>query len=643
MLYKLIKMAYENSQFLVVLKGEILKKSPLRYISKYQTNSSIKCIRILTFVPMKSLFRLNKYFFKYKWLVILGTIFIICSNLLAIFPAQIFRHSIDTVIESLNLLKILGNGGLYDHFYGVLMKSFLFFGGSILLLALVKGVFTFLMRQTVIVMSRKIEFDLKNDIYDQYQRLSSSFYKRNKVGDIMNRISEDVSSVRMYLGPAVMYTINLVVLFVVVIYTMFSINTKLSWLTLAPLPLMSILIYYISNLINKRSSIVQFKLSNIFTRAQESFSGIRVVKAYNQINDQEDKFEDDCNEYLKSSMDLVRVNSLFHPVIILLPALSTLITLYVGGLQVIDGEISYGNIAEFVIYINMLTWPVASLGWVTSLVQKAAASQERINEFLNTPQGITNPTISDFNLEGDLEFRNVSFTYKDSGITALKNISFKLKKGETLAILGKTGSGKSTLANILLRMIDPDEGEVLLNSHDLRDVNLYQHRRRIGYVPQEVFLFSESIKDNIAFGKVQGKADMENVKEAAKLAAVNSNIEEFPDQYETIVGERGVTLSGGQKQRVSIARALMKKPGFLLFDDCLSAVDTETEEEILSNLKGLMKEKSSIIISHRVSSVKTADQIIILDDGVIVEQGNNNELLKLNGIYKRLHDHQLSK
>ncbi len=592
---------------------------------------------------MKPLFRLNKYFVKYKWLVIFGSIFILFSNLLAIYPAQIFRNSIDTVVESVRLLKIFHEGPIYEHFYSILIKSFLFFGAGILLLALLKGIFTFMMRQTVIIMSRKIEFDLKNEIYQKYQALDSTFYKRNKVGDIMNRISEDVSSVRMYLGPAIMYTINLIVLFVVVIYTMFSINVKLSWLTLAPLPIMSVLIYYISKLINVRSSIVQAQLSNIFTRAQESFSGIRIIKAYNQIDDQKEKFEDDCDQYLKKSMELVKVNSLFHPVIILLPALSTLITLYVGGLQVIDGEITYGNIAEFVIYINMLTWPVASLGWVTSLVQKAAASQERINEFLNIKPEITNPSKQDFELDGDIEFKDVSFTYQDSGIRALKKINFKLKKGETLAIIGKTGSGKSTIANLLLRLNDPTSGEILINNNSLTEINLSQHRSRIGYVPQEVFLFSESIKNNIAFGDLKDDFNQKDIENAAKNAVVHENIMDFTKAYDTIVGERGITLSGGQKQRVSIARALLKEPNILLFDDCLSAVDTETEEIILQNLNRIMKNKSSIIISHRISSIKNANHILVLDDGEIIEEGTHEELIQIQGTYFNIYEKQLNK
>lgn len=589
---------------------------------------------------MKSLLYLNKYFAKYRWMIAFGIIFIVGSNILSIFPAQIFRNAIDTVLESLNVLKLMGSGEAYDSFYEILLQSFLLFGGSIIGLAILKGVFTFLMRQTVIVMSRKIEFDLKNEIYAQYQALDTAFYKRNKVGDIMNRISEDVSAVRMYIGPAIMYTVNLIILFTVVISTMFSINERLTWLSLIPLPVMSVLIYFISSIINKKSTAVQAQLSNIFSRAQESYSGIRIIKAYKQVKQQEEKFEEECDTFLKRSMDLVKVNSLFHPVIILLPTLSTLITIYVGGIQVIEGEITYGNIAEFVIYINMLTWPVASLGWVTSLVQQAAASQTRINEFLKLKPEIQNPTEEKVDLDGDLVFDNVAYTYSDSGIEAIKNLSFTVKKGETFAILGKTGSGKSTLANLILRLSDPISGKISINGHDLKEINMYQHRERIGYVPQEVFLFSETIGANIAFGEVSKEKDREEIVKAAKKAAIHENIEGFEKAYYTMVGERGVTLSGGQKQRVSIARALLKCPDILLFDDCLSAVDTETEEEILQNIKKESQSTTCIIISHRVSSIKHADHVIVLDDGGISEEGSHQELMDLKGEYYDLYQKQ---
>lgn len=589
---------------------------------------------------MRSLLYLNKYFAKYKLMIVFGVLFIVGSNVLAIFPAQIFRNAIDTVMESLNVLKLLGEGQAYDSFYEILIQSFLLFGGSIIGLAILKGIFTFMMRQTVIVMSRRIEYDLKNEIYAQYQALDTAFYKRNKVGDIMNRISEDVSAVRMYIGPAIMYTVNLIILFTVVISTMFSINERLTWLSLIPLPVMSVLIYFISSIINKKSTAVQAQLSNIFSRAQESYSGIRIIKAYKQVKKQEDKFEEECDTFLKRSMSLVKVNSLFHPVIILLPTLSTLITIYVGGLQVIDGEITYGNIAEFVIYINMLTWPVASLGWVTSLVQQAAASQTRINEFLELKPEIQNPTNEINNLEGDIVFDNVSYIYPDSGIKAIKNLSFTIKQGETFAVLGKTGSGKSTIANLILRLTDPVSGKISLNGHDLKTINLYQHRERIGYVPQEVFLFSETIGANIAFGEVAKEQNKEEVVAAAKKAAIHENIEGFEKSYDTMVGERGVTLSGGQKQRVSIARALLKFPKLLLFDDCLSAVDTETEEEILQNIKKESEFTTCIIISHRVSSIKHADHIIVLDEGAIIEEGSHEELMNIKGDYFHLYQKQ---
>ncbi len=524
-----------------------------------------------------------------------------------------------------------------------LANKLLFFGALVLIFAVLKGIFTFLMRQTVIVVSRFIEFDLKGEVYEKYQTLSSTFYKKNNTGDLMNRISEDVSRVRMYLGPAIMYTVNLVVLFILVITTMISVNPKLTLYVLMPLPILSFTIYYVSNIINRKSESVQHQLSVLSTFTQEAFSGIRVIKAYNRENSSIGNFEEECNQYKDKSLALVKVNALFHPFMILLIGLSTLLTVYIGGIEVIAGNITNGNIAEFIIYVNMLTWPVASLGWVTSLVQRAAASQTRINEFLNEQveryDGDPVYDKEDLSVKESITFNNVSFTYEDSGIMALKNVTFQIPKGNSLAVLGKTGSGKSTLVNLLCRLYNPDAGTIELDGVDITNIEPGKIRKIIGYVPQDVFLFSDTIANNIAFGNVNStKTD---IQEAARKAAILRDIEEFPEGLETVVGERGITLSGGQKQRVAIARAIIKDPLILIFDDCLSAVDTETEDAILNNLTEVIKNRTSIIVSHRVSSVKNANNIIVLDEGAIVEQGSHIELMELHGLYYTLYQKQL--
>lgn len=502
-----------------------------------------------------------------------------------------------------------------------------------------KGVFLFFTRQTIIVMSRLIEYDMKKEIFDQYQMLNLSFYKRNNTGDLMNRISEDVSKVRMYLGPAVMYTLNLVVLIILVIYEMSAINVELTIYSLLPLPFMSVGVYYVSSMINRRSERVQRQQSKLSTMVQESISGIRVLKAFHRENYSKKSFQEESESYKTRALDLVKIDALFIPIIVLLVGLSTILTIYIGGTKVINGELDLGAIFSFVFYVNMLTWPFASVGWVTSLVQKAEASQERINEFMDVEPEIKNPSSVDFKFEGKMEFRNVSFIYPDSGIEALKNVSFTLEKGETLAVIGRTGSGKSTLANLLVRHYDSTSGSILLDDKKIDSLNLYQLRESIGYVPQEVFLFSDTIKNNIAFG-VQDSS-LEQIQAAAKIADVHDNIVEFPKSYETLLGERGINLSGGQKQRISIARAIIKQPEMLIFDDCLSAVDTETEEHILSHLKEIMKDKTSVIISHRVSSIKHADKILLLDQGKIIESGSHEELLSTEGSYYGLYNKQL--
>lgn len=584
---------------------------------------------------MKALAHLNKYFFKYKWLLLMGTVFVIASVVFQIFPAVYIRESLDTIEQTLTAYKA-GEATSLD----AVTESLIRYGLLIVGLSLASGFFTFLMRQTIIVMSRHIEYDLKNEVYEHYQKLSLAFYKRNNTGDLMNRISEDVSRVRMYIGPGVMYTIRTVFMTVIVITIMLDVNVKLTLLTLLPLPLLVLAIYKVSDMINKRSLKVQGKLSDISTYVQETFSGIRVIKAYNKEEKQLGDFKGEANEYHALNERLYRVNALFMPLMLLLIGLSTIITVYVGGLQVIDGEITIGNIGEFIYFVNMLTWPVASIGWVTSIVQRAAASQERINEFLATEPEIVNPNHSPTQFEGAIRFDDVSFVYPDSGIRAIDHLSFELKAGETLAIVGKTGSGKSTVATLLGRLFDPSEGQIFIDNQEIRDLNLDALRAQLGYVPQEAFLFSDTIANNIAFGT--DGASMEEVIEAAKNAHVHHNISDFPKGYETRVGERGITLSGGQKQRVSIARAIIKEPRILIFDDSLSAVDTETEDIILNSLKKMMRKSTTVIISHRISSVMHADKILVMDKGTVVQRGTHTELVEQSGIYQEMYNQQLT-
>lgn len=589
---------------------------------------------------MRELSYLNQHFAKYKWHLLGGILFVAISNFFAIFPAQIIRYAIDFVQDSLMVYPIFNTETILGFYSQMLTKAILLFSALVLSLALAKGFFLFLTRQTIIVMSRLIEFDLKNDIFKKYEELHMAFYKQNNTGDLMNRISEDVSRVRMYLGPAIMYTINLIVLFVMVVITMLSVNAELTLYVLTPLPILSIMIYVVSRMINLRSEKVQRKLSDLSTFTQEAFSGIRVIKAYNRSSEREFEFAHLSNEYKETSLSLVKVNALFMPAMILLIGLSTILTIYIGGRLTINGSISPGNIAEFVIYVNMLTWPVASVGWVTSLVQRAAASQKRINEFLQVTPDIENNNFSDFSLKGNLSFKDVSFTYPDSGIQALKNVSFDVPQGKSLAVIGTTGSGKSTIANLLCRLYDVNEGAIEIDGNDIRTLNLDAYRNSIGYVPQDVYLFSDTISNNISFSTTISDSDENAVEKAAKDAQVYANITEFPNGFETRVGERGITLSGGQKQRISIARAIIKKPSILIFDDCLSAVDTETEEKILQNLLRIMDNRTTIIISHRVSSVKHCDEIIVLDDGIIIERGSHETLMKNQGSYHEINEQQ---
>jgi ATP-binding cassette subfamily B protein len=588
---------------------------------------------------VKELAHLNKYFLKYKTHLILGTLFIIVSNFFSIVPAVLVRYSFDLMQNSYDIYQLFENFTLQASTYELFASSILIMGVLILTAALLKGVFMFFMRQTIIVMSRHIEYDLKNEVYQHYQTLPLSFYRRNNTGDLMNRISEDVSKVRMYVGPALMYGINLFTLFFMVIPFMFSINPRLTLYSLIPLPLLSISIYFVNNIINKRSEEIQESLSGLSTFVQEAFSGIRVIKAFTREKDIEKEFDYESNVYKKKSLRLAFVQALFFPLIMGLIGLSVILTVYIGSVEVFRGAISTGNIAEFIIYVNMLTWPVTSLGWITSIIQRAAASQKRINQFLNTKNDIISTENAERVIDGSIVFDRVSFTYPDSGIKALKDVSFKVDPGESIAIIGTTGSGKSTIANLICRMYDATSGQILVDGNPIESFQLSSLRSQIGYVPQDVFLFSETIRNNIAFA--DHALDESAVVQAARDAELLENIERFPNGMDTRVGERGVTLSGGQKQRVSIARAIATEPKILILDDSLSAVDTQTENAILNALKRIMKNRTSVIISHRVSSAKLADKIIVLDDGVIVEEGTNEHLLKAGGVYKELYDKQL--
>ena len=515
-------------------------------------------------------------------------------------------------------------------------------GGIYMLLSLISGFFLFLMRQTIIVMSRLIEFDLKNEIYSHYQKLDFTFYKKNATGDLMNRISEDVSQVRMYLGPGIMYSINLVALSILIITQMVKISPYLTVFVLIPLPIMSFLIYKVSSKMNLMSKNVQVEQSMLSTLAQETFAGIRVVKAYSREKEAHEKFNATAQEYKSKSMKMVIFNAFFMPTIVFLIGLSTLLTIYIGGKLTYNNSISIGGIVAFIFFVNKLTWPFASIGWVTSINQRAAASQTRINEFLMTEPAIKNTSSKVFDFEGKIEFKNVSYTYENSGITALNNISFTLNKGETLGVIGRTGSGKTTILNLLMRQLDITSGELLIDGHSIKSINLDQFRGQTGIVPQDVFLFSDTIANNIKFGSNESSISMERVIESAKKAHVYDNIIAFPDQFETLLGERGVNLSGGQKQRISIARALIRDPKLLLLDDCLSAVDTETEEIILNHLKEEFKQRTSIIVSHRISSIRHANKLIVIDQGSIIESGTHESLLALNGVYTEMYTKQLA-
>ena len=579
---------------------------------------------------MKHLAYLNKYFIKYKYRLLLGVFITVLSKILAIQIPALISNSLKVVeqynkgeLTEINIVK-----------YTLLLNILWIIGA-----ALLSGFFTFLMRQTLIVMSRLIEFDLKNEIFRQYENLSISFYKKNRTGDLMNRISEDVSKVRMYVGPAIMYTINMLILFIVALTKMFSIDIVLTAYVLLPLPVLSISIYLLSKIIHRRSTTVQEYLSKLTTFAQETFSGIHVIKAYSIESTSKTKFASLSNTSKDKNILLFKAQALFFPIMILLIGISNLLVIYIGGMRYINGNIdNIGIIAEFIIYVNMLTWPVAVVGWVTSIVQQAEASQKRINEFLNEKPKVKNTKKTLSEISGEIVFKNVSFTYEDTNITALKNISFTIKKGKTLAILGNTGSGKSTIANLIARLYDIKSGSILIDNKFIGKLNLFSLRKSIGFIPQDSFLFSETIEQNIKFGKKD--ATKEEIIEASKNAYIHNNIIKFSNGYKTMVGERGITLSGGQKQRISIARAIIGNPKILIFDDCLSAVDTETEETILKKIKRVSSNITTIIISHRVSSIKNADSIIVLDEGKIIQQGNHKDLIKKEGYYKQIYKQQ---
>jgi ATP-binding cassette subfamily B multidrug efflux pump len=582
---------------------------------------------------MKELHYLNKYFVKYKYRFLFGIVITIVAQIFMLFTPKLISQSFKAIEESMKTNTVVTKSAIASE----LLENIIL----IVITTLIAGVLTFLMRQTLIVMSRLVEFDLKNEVFRHYAVLTQNFYKKNRTGDLMNRISEDVGKVRMYVGPAVMYSINTLIRFTIVIAYMYNVSPKLTLYTLLPLPFLSYAIFRLSKEINLRSTLFQQNLSNLSTFSQEIFSGIRVIKAYSLEEKQQQNVEELSEESKKKSMNLAKINSFFGPLLMALIGVSNLVVIYFGGMMYIEGTISsIGIIAEFILYVNMLTWPVASLGWVSSMIQEAEASQKRINEFLKIEPEIKNNNLESTPINGTLAFENVGFTYEDTDIVALKNVSFTLDRGQTLAIIGKTGSGKSTILTLISRLYDVKQGKITIDGTDIRDLNLFDLRNSIGAVPQDAFLFSDSIKNNIKFGNED--ASDEEVFEAAKKAVVHDNIINFSLKYETVLGERGITLSGGQKQRVSIARAIIKDPKILLLDDSLSAVDTETEESILNNMLEFCKNKTTIIVTHRVSSAKNADKIIILEDGNIIQQGSHNQLLNQDGYYQKLYNKQLS-
>lgn len=588
---------------------------------------------------MQHLAYLNKYFFKYRWRFLLGILFVGMANWFRVWQPKVIREALDTVIASVKHYKETGGISAHPEAMGELSGQIAWFGGAVIGLALLMGLFMFFMRQSIIVMSRLIEYDMRKEIFAHYEKLDLAFYKRNSTGDLMSRISEDVSKVRMYLGPTMLYGLDLIFLFILTISSMLHVSVTLTLWSLLPLPFLSISIYYVSSLINKRSEKIQQHLASLTSTAQEVYSGIRVVKSYVQERAMGRWFAGQSEEYRKKSLELIQVDAFFFPLMSLLIGASIIITVYVGGLQVVAGNITPGNIAEFVIYINMLTWPVTAIGWIASLTQQAAASQKRINEFLHTQPTITSPENGySAPLKGHIVFENVSFVYPDTGIKALENVSFEIKPGQKMAIVGRTGSGKTTIADLLVRMYDVTEGRILVDGIDIREHDLYALRRRFGYVPQDVFLFSDTVLGNISFGK-EG-ITREEAEFYADSAAVHDEIMGLPEGYETVVGERGVTLSGGQKQRISIARAFAKQPDVVLLDDCLSAVDTNTESKILGYLRDALADRTSIIITHRIYGMLEFDRILVLDHHRVAEIGTHETLLASGGYYAEMFEKQ---
>lgn len=587
---------------------------------------------------MKELLYLNKYFIKYKTRFLVGILFVALANLMNTLSPKVLGYALDLVSENLSLFNSFQNFELQEQLTQSIGKSILIFSLIYLFLALMSGVFTFLMRQSIIVMSRYIENDLRNEIYTHYQALDQAFYKRNNTGDLMNRATEDVAKVRMYLGPAVMYSINVVMLFSFVIYSMLRIDVMFTVLVLAPMPILIYSVYKVQRLINLRSRKIQEKLSDLTTNAQEYYSGIRVLKSFVQEKLAVESYEQSSEDYKTESLKMARIEAFFFPLMILLIGLSTVLVVFVGGVKMAEGSVTPGNILEFVFYVNMLTWPITSIGWVATLVQSAAASQKRINDFLKAKPSITNTSTAKANFDGSLVFDKVSFTYPDTGVKAISALSFTIKRGEKWAIMGKTGSGKTTIADLISRLYDVNEGNISISGQNIKTVDLEKYRAALGYVPQDIFLFSDTIKNNIKFSDVCFTD--EKVFEAAKKASIHQEILKFTKQYDTVVGERGITLSGGQKQRIAMARVLIKKPEIFIFDDSLSALDTKTEKQILGNLNASIQDKTVLIITHRIPSHIKFDKILVLEDGKLLEMGTHEELIQNNSYYQGVFEKQ---